>query len=96
MEEVFTALSDRERQRILFALLTDGSVDLSPMEPDGGEHEPRTVNLYHNHLPRLVDYGLVEWDREADRVSRGPAFGEAEPVLRALREAEVEISEPGR
>lgn len=42
------------------------------------------MELSHVHLPKLEDSGLVEWDSEAGTVFRGPAFEEAEPVLRLL------------
>lgn len=42
------------------------------------------VALQQNHLPQLEDHGYVEWDREADTVSRGDSFDEVEPTLRML------------
>lgn len=42
------------------------------------------VELSHIHLPKLEAEGVVEWDREAGTVSRGPVFEEIEPTLRLL------------
>lgn len=42
------------------------------------------LQLTHSHLPKLEDEGLVEWNRDAQTVTRGPAFEEIEPVLHAL------------
>lgn len=44
------------------------------------------VTLCHTHLPKLEDAGLVEWDEDAETVSRGPKFEEIEPALRLLIE----------
>lgn len=42
------------------------------------------LQLTHSHLPKLEDEGLVEWNRDAQTVTRGPEFEEIEPVLHAL------------
>ncbi|WP_254543649.1 DUF7344 domain-containing protein [Halomarina pelagica] len=51
---------------------------------DGTSPHSDTFQLYHNHLPKLADVGLIEWDREAQTVSRGPNFEEVEPAVRLL------------
>jgi len=40
--------------------------------------------MYHVHLPKLDDIGVVDWDREADTIRRGPNFAETEPILDVL------------
>jgi hypothetical protein len=56
--------------------------------PDGTQREPTDhrvrIELRHNHLPKLEEAGLVEWDRETGTVSRGPEFEAVEPALRLL------------
>ena len=42
------------------------------------------VRLHHVHLPKLADFGFVEWDRDAHVVARGPRFDEIRPVLELL------------
>lgn len=44
------------------------------------------LELVHKHLPKLEACGLVDWDSDAGRVSRGPEFEEVEPALRTLAE----------
>lgn len=44
------------------------------------------LDLHHRHLPKLEDRGLVECGPDERTVSRGPAFEEVEPALRALAE----------
>lgn len=33
------------------------------------------------HLPKLVEYDFVNWDRSTNFVTRGPRFDEVEPLL---------------
>ena len=37
---------------------------------DVGDRERVRISLYHWHLPKLADAGLVEYDRESGRVRR--------------------------
>jgi DNA-binding transcriptional ArsR family regulator len=59
----------------------DGSLPSATRREEGLE-----LALVHNHLPKLEDRGLVEWDPHERSVSRGPDFEEAEPALRTLAE----------
>lgn len=42
------------------------------------------VVLYHAHLPKLAERGLIEWERDTNTVSRGPKFVAIEPALNVL------------
>lgn len=44
------------------------------------------VRLHHVHLPMLVEYGFVEWNRESNAVVKGARFGAIRPVLELLEE----------
>ena len=55
---------------------------------------PAEVALRHVHLPKLAEADLIDWDREAGTVSRGPRFAQAEPLLRLLVRNQHEL--PGR
>ncbi|WP_339104687.1 hypothetical protein [Haloterrigena salinisoli] len=81
---LFDALSDGQQRRILFALLEREGVDIdSP--PDGIEERySAAVERRHVHLPKLEEYGFIEWDRRTDTVVRGPRFAEIEPMLRVV------------
>ena len=93
MDELFTALADRQRRQILATLeerdsrtdhLTVGDVGSESAELD------KSVELLHVHLPMLDDVGIVEWDREASVVSPGTRFDDAARVLACLREFDGE------
>lgn len=36
------------------------------------------------HLPKLVEYGFAEWDRDTEIVTKGPQFDEIRPFLELL------------
>jgi predicted transcriptional regulator len=53
------------------------------------EHRERVkLSLYHVHLPRLAEAGVVAFDRDAGRVARGEAAAEVAATLAALGPAE--------
>jgi hypothetical protein len=79
------ALSKRERRELLFELYdaADGlELDVGTVSAAGGDGG--AVSMRHVHLPKLHQYGFVDWDRERDVVGRGPAFDEIEPLLDVL------------
>jgi hypothetical protein len=54
-----------------------------PADADGGPTAAE-IQLYHTHLPKLESHGVVEWDREAETVTRGPQFDDVAPTVRLL------------
>lgn len=48
------------------------------------------VRLYHVHLPKLVEYDYVEWERDADVVSKGAEFDAIRHLLEVLDGGGVE------
>jgi len=82
---VFEALSDTTRREVLLALRDEnprGLAELTRVIGGPGVAPARMrVSLVHNHVPRLVEGGYVVWDREADRLWRGPDWPALEPVL---------------
>ena len=68
---------------------TNGSPQESGHEETAIQHTPTEedaleVQLVHCHLPKLEDADVIEWDRETQTVTRGPAFAEIEPFLSLL------------
>lgn len=82
-ESVFEALAKAERRRILFAVRSEGRVEV-PLQGVPSELRATRVDLHHNHLPRLVELGYIDWSRGAGKVLPGPDFEEIEPYLEAL------------
>ena len=59
-----------------------------PADDDGDRiGEPSIpANLYHRHLPKLAEMGLIEWNRETHQVTRGPEYERLRPLLAFLDE----------
>lgn len=58
-----------------------GSVDFPEVDRD-------RLRTHHVHLPKLAQYGFIEWDREAGLVRKGRRFEELTPILELLAEGE--------
>lgn len=90
---VLLALCDAATLQVPEALHVRGEVQteqsredpLPKSDPeDEGYSVPFEIGLYHIHLPKLADRGIIEWDRLSQTVSRGPNFEAVEPVVRLL------------
>lgn len=42
------------------------------------------LRLHCIHVPKLVEYGFVEWDEDGNDVTKGPRFDEIRPLLELL------------
>jgi predicted transcriptional regulator len=95
-DEAFDLLADARRRRLLTLVgehrelaLPDVADEVAIDERDASivDIDPDTVldvylSLYHDHVPRLVEAGLVEYDQERDLVAVGTegASPQASPV----------------
>lgn len=61
-----------------------GSQTMQQSPPEDRSSQAFEMELYHIHLPKLEAEDVIEWDRDGQTVSRGPAFEEIEPALRTL------------
>jgi len=89
LNELFDVLSHEYRRHILWVLAdpdgrTNGPIDTSRFMGPGNEPDILRLELRHNHFPKLDDCGLVDWDPEAETLSRGPRFEEIEPFLEVI------------
>ncbi|MFC6973877.1 transcriptional regulator [Halomicroarcula sp. GCM10025709] len=98
-DHVFEALANPYRRRLLFALFDQNLQSDEHLHPltllsDGeGSDDPEAVHvkLDHCHLPKLAGMGVIEWDREAGAVSKGPEWGEIAPLLQLLSDHRDEL-----
>lgn len=98
MDHVFEALSHPRRRYLLYTLLEESEWTLQELaeklaawEQDGSGSsvsddtiEQVYVSLYHNHVPKLVDEGIVEFDAATETLGLG---SHAEQVLGVLEDA---------
>lgn len=68
--------------------IADADDGLLQKHLSGPRHIPEAdetlVRTHHVHLPKLVEYDLIEWDRDEHVVTRGPRFEDARPFLEVL------------
>lgn len=87
IDDLFDALSDVHRRRVLLALRDDGRLTDRSVTAEAFLHtadDATRLEFHHRHLPQLDDDGFVEWDRDAATVARGPRFEAIRPLLTRL------------
>ncbi|MFB6135583.1 MAG: hypothetical protein ABEJ04_02385 [Halobacteriaceae archaeon] len=95
LDHVFDVLAHPRRRYLLYALATDGewtlrelATKLAAWEEDVDEaavsdhvRDRVYVSLYHSHVPKLVDEGMVRFDEESERLSPAEHAGQVQAVL---------------
>lgn len=93
-DELLDALASVQRRRLLVALLVHNPQDEAPpsvAEEGKAAEVERLVKMEHVHLPKLDEYGFIDWDREANEVNKGERFEEVRPLLELLADHEEEL-----
>lgn len=84
-DDALNALADVQRRKLLLSLLDHNPQDDSPVVISDTESEveplENSASMHHVHLPKLVEYGLIKWNKENNVVSKGPEFVEIRPLL---------------
>jgi hypothetical protein len=92
---MLNVLSDVQRRKLLIALLEHNPQDDRPAVIAAVDTErdiaERQLNMQHIHLPKLADYGFIEWDRASHEVMKGRNFDEIRPLLELLAAHENEL-----
>ncbi|MFC7096515.1 DUF7344 domain-containing protein [Halobaculum marinum] len=90
MDTMLDVLANGYRRRLLAALLEHNPQDdRDPQLPadticSDEDLETLKIRMRHTHLPKLEGAGVVEWDREANSVRKGPHFDEIRPLLELM------------
>lgn len=96
LDDTLRVLADPERRGLLYAFLdhdppSAGSVAIPDEVPTNGAPEADVnLRMHHVHLPMLEEAGLVEWQREDEVVTTGPAFDDVQPLLQRLADADAD------
>ncbi len=88
--KTFDALADEKRRRLLFALVEENSQTDSPIA-EGVPVDTSSIEYQHCHLPKLDNYGFIEWTPSMNCVERGPQFEDIRPILLFLSENSSEL-----
>lgn len=95
LDHVYSALSHPRRRYLMYALAENSEwtlndlatklvaweegIDEAAVEPH--QRDQRYVSLYHTHVPKLVEEGVIEYDHDAETIARG---NHAEQVFAVL------------
>ncbi len=104
MEAACSLLAESERRFLLYQLAEAGSATLDDLmhqilvwEQDGSsaavdsERKQRCyIAMVHNHLPRLADHDIVEYDLRSGDVVLSSGFEDIRPLLDQFRQTEEE------
>lgn len=96
-DDALDAIANLQRRKLLVALLEHNPIDDDDtpvvIADDDAEAEAvkRLVEMKHVHLPKLEEYGFIEWDRDTHEVIKGPRFDEIRPLLELLADHEDEL-----
>lgn len=102
MEAACSLLAAPERRYLLYQLADRGDAPLDDLvtqiaawkdetTPAAVERETRQrvyVSLVHNHLPRLADYDIVDYDLRSGDVVVTDGYEDVEPLLEQFRQTE--------
>lgn len=85
VDQALYMLSRHHRRVILFLLNDAVVVDESDVILRSDDREQTTLELKHNHLPKLAEAGYIEWDQDTGEISQGPRFDEIKPLLELIK-----------
>lgn len=87
-DTLLDAMAHVQRRKLLMALMEHNPQDDLPVvigdDGDAADVMDRLVTMHHQHLPKLAEYGFIEWDRDSHEVHKGPQFQEIRPLLKLL------------
>jgi predicted transcriptional regulator len=93
-DDMLDVLIHIQRRKLLVALMDHNPQDDTPVVV-GSEEEATSldqlVQMKHVHLPKMVEYGFIEWDRDSHEVSKGQNFAEIRPLLELLDDHQDEL-----
>ena len=86
LDAYLDALSDVKRRRLLVALAESNPQSIDHTHAEQPWTQQHQIEMYHVHLPKLAEMDLVDWDRDADRITKGTQFEEIEPLIQSLKQ----------
>jgi hypothetical protein len=101
LDQIHELLSARRRRYLLYCLyryenpirlpdIAEHIVEWEQQENDHLEERLQTYNaLYHNHVPKLAKYDIVEYDQDEDMVEFGENATDLRPYLERAAETDL-------
>lgn len=103
-DAVLSLLTDSRRRQVLYCLRSNERTDLDSIalqiaawerdetiaSVEGDAVDAVKLSLHHNHLPKLAEAGVVEYDSRAGDVVRRDGFHDIEALVDQLQASEDE------
>jgi len=94
-DDMMDALADVQRRKLLVALLEHNPQDdtaavVADFESKTDALE-RRISMQHVHLPKLAEYGFIDWNEDTHEVRKGAKFDDFRPLLELLEDHEDEL-----
>lgn len=107
VDGILSLLSESRRRQALYCLLSNRTLNIDSIAVqiaawENNEsiasvseqaEESIKIALHHNHLPKLVEAGIVEYDGRSGDIIPGERFDEIESTVEQLREDEDEADD---
>ena len=93
LDEYLELLANEKRRRLLYRLDTAEAEVSVPDDVPGshsGSTERTTIEYCHQHLPKLDEAGVINWERETNNVEPGPEFEEIRPLFQIVESLDSE------
>lgn len=92
LDVIFDVLRNRRRRFVIQQLEDGGAKDPGELADILADRKPTDrktayISLYQNHLPKLDDSGVVDWDGDSGIVVQGPEFDRHLAASRAAKYA---------
>lgn len=110
VDRVYDLLSDRRRRHLLYLLLDadrlpvdeialrlaawEGETPMTAVDDD--RRRQIATALRHNHLPRLADHDVIEYDPDRETVAPGSDFDTVESFVRRASTIETDTKPTDR
>lgn len=102
MEAACSLLAESERRYLLYELAEHRDANLEdvvsqiaalkldsrPALIDKETRQQIYISLVHNHLPRLADYGIIEYDLRSGDIVLADGFDDIRPLLKQFKQTE--------
>lgn len=95
LDEALELFQNPYRRRLLVTSLDHNPEDEADIPSDlatsDDEFDQPVIEMTHVYLPKLEELGVIDWNRDENVVTKGPAFEELRPLLELVHNHRDEL-----